>query len=173
MGLPHGQAGRQTLTCIQRALQRDFFSSFLPLQAEQTNTQLSRSLYSCVDFCVSVCFNLNGFQVPPLPKSASPFLSFDPAADIEAPLLSSCSLSLFPAFSQASRDIAVCHLSLSPLVFCSHFLPFPPLVKKQTSEISRFSGSHSAVCEVAKIAAGSDIQGSGGHRGVHHLRPFG
>lgn len=107
------QTARQTLTCIQRASQKgSFFSSSL-LSRLNKQTWLSRSLYSCADFCVSVCFNLNGFQVPSLPKSASSFSLFDPAADIEALLLASLPLSSsfshFPLNPQETSQCAIYH----------------------------------------------------------------
>lgn len=109
------------------------------------NKQARRSLYSWADFCVSVCFNLNGFQVPSLPKSASPFSLFHPAADIEAPFLSSFVLT--PSFSHflsiLRRHHSVPSITLSSsllfLPFLSHLFFFflalsPPLLKKQVPE---------------------------------------
>lgn len=108
-----------------------FLSSFLSRLNKQT--RLSRSFYSCVGFCVSVCFNLNGFQVPSLPESVSPFspliqqltlkLSSSPPA-LSLPLFFSLSLS---PHHFLSPHITVCHPSLSPLQscfsLCSHFPP--------------------------------------------------
>lgn len=48
-----------------------FFSSFFSRLNKRT--PLSCSLYSCVGFCVGVCFNLNGFQVPSFATSVSFF----------------------------------------------------------------------------------------------------
>ena len=125
------------------------FLFFHSLSLSGLNKQtLSRSLYSCDDFCVSMCFNLNGFQVLSLPKSASPF----PPLILLLTLKHSSSPALSPSrpllltFSQPSRDITVRHLSLSPLhsrVFfplCSHLFPLPlARAGKQKSEISRSS----------------------------------
>lgn len=127
-GFHKRQAGKQPDThshVYNVPYKRDFFfSSFLSRLNKQT--WLSHSLYSCADFCVSVCFNLNGFQVPSLPKSAS---SFSPLIQQLTLKLSSFSLFLlFLTFSQPSRDITVCHLSLSTLHSCSSLCSqsFPP-----------------------------------------------
>lgn len=132
-------AKHMVTTCpIKRVFSSSSFLFRLNKQA-----QLSRSLYSWADFCVSVCFNLNGFQVPSLPKSASLFSLFDPAADIEAPFLSSFVLT--PSFSHflstLRRHHSVPSITLSSLLL---FLPFlshifflslsPPLQKTQEPE---------------------------------------
>lgn len=131
-----GLKARQTLTCLQRELPRDFSPLlFLGLYKQ---TLLSLSLYSWADFCVSVCFNLNGFQVlrcqslPPLSLlwSSSWHWSCLPL------LLRVLSLSHF--LSTPER-----HHSVPSITFPSSlpFLPFPltslpppqPLVKSLTS----------------------------------------
>lgn len=113
------QANSQTNTHMYttRPKKGIFFSFSLSRLNKQT--QLRRSLYSCNDFCVSVCFNLNGFQVLSLPKSASPFspLILLTLKHSSSPALT-LSLSLFLTFSPPSRDITVRHLSLSPLHSC-------------------------------------------------------
>lgn len=84
------QTARQTLTCICPRKGFFFTSSFLSRLTKQTG--LSRSLYSCADFCVSVCFNLNGFQVPLLPNFAHRFC-LDLVVDIKTFSLSPMSFS--------------------------------------------------------------------------------
>lgn len=113
---------RQTLTCLQRALQRDFFSpsSFLFRLNEQA--RLSRSLYSWADSCVSVCFNLNGFQVPSLSKSASSFSPLIQQLTLKLPSSPPlCSLPLFLTFPSTLRR----HLSVPSITLSSSLLPLP------------------------------------------------
>lgn len=138
-GFHKRQAGKQPDThshVYNVPYKRDFFfSSFLSRLNKQT--WLSHSLYSCADFCVSVCFNLNGFQVPSLPKSAS---SFSPLIQQLTLKLSSFSLSLSPFshfLSTLKRHHSVPSITLnSSLLFLPLLSVFSPLsVKKQ---ISRF-----------------------------------
>lgn len=106
------------LYCVSLSVCTPHLSFFLSRLNKQT--LLSRSLYSCVDFCVCVCFNLNGFQVPPLPNNSLPVLFFD-LADIEAcsppthpPTPIFFSLSLNP---RETLHCTITHFSLPPLLF--------------------------------------------------------
>lgn len=153
MGLPHGQAGKQPdkHSHVYNVLhKRDlffcfFFSSFLCKLNKQT--RLSRSLYSCDDFCVSVCFNLNRFQVPSLPKSAS---SFSPLIQLltlklslSPPSLSPPLFLTFPSTLKRRHSVPsftlYSSLLLLPLL-SPFFFPFlsPPLMRKRRSEFYKF-----------------------------------
>lgn len=115
-----------------------FLSSFLSRLNKQT--RLSRSFYSCVGFCVSVCFNLNGFQVPSLPESVSPFspliqqltlkLSSSPPA-LSLPLFFSLSRS-----PQETSQFAIHHsLLFSPVSPFALTFPPPPFLHLGKAQI--------------------------------------
>lgn len=121
------QANSQTNTHMYTTCPTKGFPPPSFLSRLNKQTLLSRSLYSCADFCVSVCFNLNGFQVPSLPKPTSLFsplirqltlkLSSSPAA-----LSLFFSLSLNP--QETSQSVIYHSLLFAPV---SPFAPHHPL----------------------------------------------
>ena len=100
----HTQLNSGTLKQTSRQKAKHCLQKEFLLSPHVQQTWLSHSLYSFASFCVSLCFNLNGFQVPSLPKSACPLLASMLLLTIKQSPISSLSLSSFSSLSLSPQE---------------------------------------------------------------------